>query len=141
MTTKAEQKLKAVDFMKELAFEIPITWRDASGTHRMDDDRHVNLSIITRGHTSHYTGVNVRVMHKKSGEIDRKFFLFDNFLDRHARSDNRELQDNGRPDYPLNNTCCCFQVISTCGWFWYIAVPKTTRPFCEAVEGWIEEWR
>jgi hypothetical protein len=136
MTTKEQQKkLKAVDFVKSLEFEIDITWRDASGTHKIDEQRHVSLAIVTRGTSEHYVGMTARILHKQNGELEKKYFSFDNFLDRNARSDNRET------DHPLNTTCRCFQVISHVGWYWYIAVPETTRPFCEVVEGWIEEWR
>jgi len=136
MITKAEQKrLKAVDFMESLEFEIDVTWRDKSGTHKLDDNRHVSIVLATSGTHDKYPGVKVTVYHNQNGALGSHYFRFDDFLDKDKRIDQR-------PDYPGGDRRTLhFQVIGHCGWYWYIATPKTSRPFCEVVEGWIEEWR
>ena len=122
-------------FCESLEWGIPIEWFDLTGMHRLDEDRRVKVQLRTRGHADHYPGFMVTVLNKREGEIDRKFFKFDDYLDRDARTDAR------RNDYPGNRTCLCFHVASSCGWEFYIAKPASTRPFCEAVEAYVGMFR
>ena len=126
----------AVDFLKQLDFKIPIKWTDRTGTCLIGDGKHAKLELDTYGTHRHYPGMRVSIMHKRNGKLDTRYFLFDNYLD----ITDKGRKDNRQGDYPLGRNRC-FEVIQHCGWGWYIALPKTTRPFCQTLEGWIDEWR
>lgn len=134
MGTQAAPALNAkAVFCASLEWSIVIQWFDTTGMHELSSNRVAKLSLHYPSTVGHHSGFRVEIFNKKSGRIDTKFFRFDDFLDRSARTDDRK-------DYPLG-TNTCFQVIDHCGWRWYIAQPRTTKPFCEAVEKYIDQWR
>lgn len=135
MAPTKESPMAATSFLQSLEFDIDIKWRGKFGIHRLDDDRHVRLTLTTNGKHQHWEGMRGKVFHKQSGELDHQTFMFDDFL-----SASLGQRKDGRSDHPLGSNTC-FQVIEHCGWHWYISEPKTTKPFCEAVESWIGEWR
>jgi hypothetical protein len=124
------------EFCKSLDWEIPIKWFDRTGLHKLDADRTAKIELATRGTQDHYPGFMVVILNKREGEVDRKFFKFDDYLDRDlsARTD-------GREDYPHSPRNRCYEVTSYCGWEFYIAKPKSTRAFCAAVEAYVESFR
>lgn len=122
-------------FCARLPWGIEIDWFDLSGTHSLGPDRLAVIELAEGGTHGSYPGMRVRITSRTKGEIDAKFFKFDDFLDR-----SMEGRTDGRKDYPLAQNCC-FHAIAHCGWSWYIAEPKTATPFCRVVERWIDHWR
>ena len=123
-------------FCRSLEWEIPIRWFDLTGIHDLDEDRRAKVELTIRGTRDQYLGFLVTILNKREGEVDRKFFHFDDYLDR-----SMSARTDGREDYPHNRDCRCYEVAANCGWKFYIAEPRTTRPFCEAVEAYVESFR
>ena len=123
-------------FCKSLNWEIPIEWFDLTGLHKLDEDRNAKIELATRGTMDHFPGFSVVILNKREGEVDRKFFKFDDYLDRALKA-----RTDGREDYPHSAGNSCYEVTSYCGWEFYIAKPKTTRPFCAAIEAYVGSFR
>lgn len=123
-------------FCDSLEWEMPIEWLDLVGLHKLDDGRLARIELETRGTSGNYPGFLVTVINKREGVVDSKYFRFDDYLPR----DMDERQDN-RHDYPIAADNLCFHVVAGCGFHWYIAVPLHTRPFCRAIEGYLEMFR
>jgi len=121
-------------FCKSLDWGIPIRWFDLTGIHDLDEERRVKIKLATHGVQGSYPGFLVTILDKRVGEIDSKYFEFDDYLDQalSARTD-------GREDYPHGRNCRCYEVSAS--WRFYIATPRATRPFCEAVEAYVESFR
>jgi len=122
-------------FCRSLDWGIGIRWFDRTGIHQLGDGRLARIELETRGTSDHYPGFLVTVLSKQEGQVDRKYFQFDDYLS--AKLEDRE---DGRGDYPLRGNRC-YEVIGHCGFDWYIARPLGTRPFCEAVEAYLEAFR
>jgi hypothetical protein len=122
-------------FCRSLGWGIDIRWFDLAGLHRLDGERSAKVELATRGTSGQYEGFLVTVLNKREGKVDSKFFAFDDYLGRSLKS-----RTDGREDYPLGDNVC-FHVSSHCGWCWYIAEPKSARPFTEAVEAYLEAFR
>lgn len=116
-------------FCESLEWKREIVWSGRTGMTRLDEDRVAKIVLCTLGTHQHYPGFRVTILNKREGVVDQTYFRFDEHLDKslESRTDGRE----GFPGSPKNLT---FQVISHCGWHFHVAKPKTTRPFCEAVE-------
>jgi len=115
-------------FCKSLDWKIPIHWFDLTGIFEFPGDE-VRRAVITLRPTTthdHFDGFEVQIVNKHEGMVALKCFSFNDYLS--ERSDARDDYRDG------------FGVIAYCGWEWYIAIPKTTRPFCEAVEAYIALW-
>ena len=122
-------------FCRKLPWAIEIDWFDLTGTHPLDDNRYALVELSEGGTCGTYPGVRVMIVSKTAGQINSKYFLFDDYLSKDLRD-----REDGCTNYPLS-TNTCFHVLAHCGWNWYIAVPRSARPFCEAVERWIDHWR
>lgn len=122
-------------FMKALEWDIAIEWFDRTGYHVIDERKRAKIELITTGTSQHFTSVRVQILDKEDGKIDEKVFKFDDYLE-----NSKSMRKDGRDDYPLGGNIC-FEVITYVGWHWYIAEPKTTRPFCKAIEDWTKVFR
>lgn len=118
-------------FCKSLDWQIKIEWLDKTGFYKLKDGRVARIEPETHGTSGEYPGFLVTILNPKEGKVDSKFFLFDDYLDRANR------KDTGKNPYPIGKNTC-YHVIAHTGWNWYIAEPKTTRPFCAAVEAYVE---
>ncbi len=125
MSTTRDKGTKT-GFCSSLEWKLKLQWLDKTGIHKLKDGRVVRIELETSGTYETYTGFLVTVMNPKEGKVDQKFFAFSDYL--------TERSDDRQKDQPGSH----FQVIAHTGWRWYIAVPKTTRPFCEAVEAYIK---
>ncbi len=115
----------------EWIYGSDITWLDKTGIERLPDGRVVRYELETHGCQGTYVGFLVTILNPREGKIDSKMFLFDDYMNiRSNRSDDRLKGPHAYHDG--------FVVISNLGWRWYIAEPKTTRPFCEAVRAYVE---
>ncbi len=122
-----KEKGSPESFCRSLEWGIPISWTSSGvGIHQLDASRLIKLFPETSGWAYTYTGFKVEVVNKWSGRIDGNFILFDPHLE--PAPGTRKTDDG-------------FRVISNCGWEWYIMQPKETRPFCKAVEDYIDQWR
>jgi hypothetical protein len=120
-------------FCEKLEWSREIVWSGLTGMTRIDGDRLAKIELAaTASLRTDYPGFRVTILNKREGEVDSTYFRFDEHLDCTLTG-----RTDGREDYPIpqNRT---FQVIAHCGWDFYIAKPRTTRPFCEAVERHIE---
>jgi len=120
------------EFMKKFGFEGLAN--GGSVTRKISGDRVVRVSLsesngVTCPTEGHYVSLRVEVVGTKAGPIDSSLFLFDDFL--RSRKDDRK-------DYPGRSGGRTFQVISSCGWGWYIAEPKSVEPLVHAVNEYIE---
>lgn len=119
------------EFMKKrFNFWEPTTWFDLTGVRELDADRKIIIKMVTQGYADHYTALLVRIVHKKEGGIVRKLFQFSDYLFLAAK----QPHPNYRADMPL-------QVIGSCGWDWYIAIPNSTAPLVDSVEQWIDMFK
>jgi hypothetical protein len=111
------------DFCRRLPWKRKFVWNGLTGVSELDEERLAKVAMVTTGCSQHYGGFRVTIVNKKSGAIDQTHFSFNDHLDRSlgARTDGRTDHDS-------------FMVISYIAWDWYIAKPKTARPFCKAVE-------
>lgn len=117
----------------------PIQWFGAAGYIDLDGTRRAKVELSTvdwRGVETpgYYPSLVVTILDVTiPGSIDQHMFPFDQYLS--ERSDNRP-DWNPSPKVPL------FRVSSwACGWNWYVAEPRTTRPLTEAIERYIEVFR
>lgn len=114
-----------------------ITWLGMDGYVQLDDDRRAHVVLATDNPYARYptagdyTSIVVSIVSKTRGLIQRKVFVFDDYL--HERKDDRT-------DYPIaGNTT--FQVVDHCGWDWYIAVPTSTTPLVQAIDTFLDMFR
>lgn len=121
-------------FCLSLDWNMEFSWYDLAGFHQMKNGNIAKIELHEYGTMGTYPGFRVQIISKKSGIVDSKFFEFDDYLDR------KENRVDDQDDYPNSPRNGCFMVISHCGWKWYIAEPKTTRPFCEAIESYISNF-
>ena len=115
-------------FMQELFRDFAATdeilWNGHVGHMELDETRVVRFEPKTQGYAYHYVGVEVTILNKGTGHVDSNFFHFDHHLS--ERSDTRSDYTDG------------FQIVSTCGWSWYIAKPATVQPLMDAIWGYIQ---
>lgn len=118
-------------FCRSFKWGIDIRWSGKTGIHQMGDGRIAKLTLTTRSSRGHiptsgcYVGFAIEIKSKQGGDIDSHRIDFDDHL----------VQAPGSRKHD------CFIVIDHCGWKWYIMQPKSTSPFCQAVEAYINEWR
>jgi hypothetical protein len=122
-------------FCSGLGWSLPLQWFDRIGIVQLDPGRVARVELATLGTANHYPGFDVSIVHKQSGLVDSKYFMFDDYLPGDQRSDER-------PDYPNRPNArerAGFHVLGSSRdpWRWYIAVPSDTRPFTKAVEAYI----
>lgn len=118
-------------FGASLEWGIGIEWFDLDGMHDLGDGRLARLTIDDAGFSGHYSGVRVRILSKTHGEVEAKRFGFADYMPADERADNRRDYEGGF--HAWTNQGRTFE--------WYIAVPKSTRRFCAAVERFIDLFR
>jgi len=119
-------------FCSSLEWSVPIKWLDLTGMFQYPDGRLARIELSTRGTVGHYPGFLVSIVSPTAGPIDKKYFRFDDYMSREL-----EHRKDDRDNWPMSADGLCFHVCDHCGWKWYIAEPKTTKPYCEAVETYI----
>jgi len=120
------------DFLRAFGFEGE--YNGLAVTRKIDPDRIARISLSTNnGQTvpthGHYVSLKVEIVDIRKGPLDTAIFVFDDHLDGTKRTDSRG-------DYPIPGTRT-YLVIDHCGWGWYIAVPRSTKPLTQAVEAYI----
>lgn len=147
----AKESGTKTEFCKSLEWKIEVKWLDKTGFHKLHDGRVARIELESQGTSGEYPGFLVTILNVKEGKVDSKYFQFDDYIDTSSkgRTDGRAYDDSTSPSrpaahaYPSGGKGRCFTVIvhngwNYTGWSWYIANPRTTRPFCEAIEEYIE---
>lgn len=122
-------------FCRSLDWDVEIEWFDKVGLHRLDGDRVARIELATRGTHEQFPGFLVTVLNKREGKVDSKYFRFDDYM-----SGKLEDREDARKDHPYGGNMC-YYVSGGCGYDWYIARPLETRPFCAAIEAYLEMFR
>lgn len=123
----------ATAFLKAFGFQG--LYNGTSVTRKLSGGRIARISLSEYGGrglptSGTYISLKAEIVNIKEGPIDSALFVFDDHLDRSRRMDKR-------PDHPGFTRSRTFMVIDHCGWDWYIAVPKETKPLIKAVEDYI----
>ncbi len=122
----------ATSFLKTFGFKG--VYNGLSCTRKISDGRIARITLSEENGrgiptSETYVSLKVEIIGTKTGLIDKAMFSFDDHLPTKTRTD-------GRKDYPIGNNRT-FQVISHCGWEWYIAIPKSVLPLTQAVDEYI----
>lgn len=124
--SKPETANTKAGFCQSFPWTLALQWFDLTGMYKyVDGERVARIELDTCGTRDHYEGFRVIIINKREGEIDSKFFHFNDYLDGAERADNR-------PECASD-----FVVIGHTGWAWYIAVPKDTKSLVRAIEQYI----
>jgi hypothetical protein len=126
---------KFAELLAGLDWKIEIDWLGSHGVHYFDEMRRVVIEAQTTGYAEHYSGLNVTLIHKLNGTVAAHFFFFHD----HIPAEN--LTDGGN-EHGKTVKLHLWQHRDELDW--YILRPKdkaATRPFCEVVEAWINQWR
>lgn len=107
-------------------------WSGKTGVFKFSDDAIAKIELASYGVAQTYPGFRVTILNKREGHVDAMFFKFDDHLDASLES-----RTDRRRDYPVGGNTC-FKVLSHVGWDWYIAKPKSTVAFRDAVESYIK---
>lgn len=112
-----------------------LRWYDRVGLKPLARDRVARVELSTRtgedtATIGSYVCLDVRVVHRINGEIDRKTFVFADYL--HDRSDDRRDHPDIRPYVSENRDV----------FDWYIAVPSigARQHLMDAVGDYITTW-
>lgn len=108
--------------------ELTIEWIGDTGYVTLDEDRRAIITMITRGTAHHYAGLQVEIVSKTAGPVDRRYLPFDDFL---------RLAPGSRTDHALKDGRPHFEVIAYVGWHWYISQPESSAPVCDAAAAYI----
>ena len=117
-------------FCRSFEWKIDIGWFDLTGYVPIGQTRRAKIEL-TDSSSNHYGSFTVTIINRIEGMVDKKRFSFDDYLDR-----SMEARKDQRSDYPLGRNAC-FHAWKSEDLEWYIAVPKTTRAICEAIEKYI----
>jgi len=100
-----------------------VRWFDVVGMVPLDGERRARLELSTYGTHDHYEGIEVRIVSKATGPVDRKLFLFKDYVSERA----------GRTDADI-------EVIGYVGWKWYCDTKPVLAPLIEAIDNYIATW-
>jgi hypothetical protein len=138
MTIRAGVKKKFAEQFKLTHFE-QYQWFDITCLAEVyNEDLVAKLEIVTTGTVDTYTGIRVELHNRKTGVLDTKLFLFNDYFS----FDQKDRADN-RPDYKDS-----FHVWAHGGEFdWYIAKPspKSIAKLMKCIEQYLliltgQEW-
>jgi hypothetical protein len=97
-----------ISFMRNLLAGSNFDMVDTVGMRKLPNGLVAKCSIVTQGHSGHYTALRVDIINAATSQVDTQFFKFDNYLIK---------AEGSRRDYNE------FVVIEHCGWEWYILTP------------------
>lgn len=128
-----KNKGSATEFLRAFGFQGQ--YNGKSVTRKLSGGRIARISVSEYGGrglptSGTFISLKVEIVNIKEGPIDSALFVFDDHLDRSRRTDNRG-------DFPGRSDSRTYMVLDHCGWGWYIAVPKDTKPLVKAVEDYI----
>ncbi|GAH42251.1 unnamed protein product [marine sediment metagenome] len=108
---------------------IDIKWFDLTGMSPIDHERHAKIEMRHLHTQGHYVRFEVSIINKMSGCIDKKTFLFSDYLG---------PEDN-------ETGIWTFAAVNYGGMYWWEtgenAAPKSTRRICVAIENYIATFR
>ncbi len=100
-----------------------VRWFDVVGMIPIDGERRARLELVTHGTSDHYEGIEVRIVSKANGIVDRKLFLFMDYVSERKGRDDAEIS-----------------VIGYVGWKWYCDTKPVLAPLIEAIDNYIATW-
>lgn len=124
-----ENKKTKSEFCRSFEWKIDIKWLDLTGMSPIDPGRHARIEMSDRYNDETYDSFVVSIINKATGLIDKKRFLFNDYLEADSDSDADATRE---PEFSANKWS---------GWGWHKYVPKSTRPICAAIENYIATFR
>lgn len=104
---------------------IDIKWLDLTGMSPIDESRQAKIEMSILYSATIYESFRVSIINKVTGCIDKKLFLFNDYL---------ESETDAKPHFTVEGW--------SGGWGWHKDVaPKSTRPICAAIENYIDTFR
>jgi|SRR5271165_874061 len=104
-----------------------VRWFDVVGMVPLDDKRRARLELVTQGTSDHYEGIEVRIVSKTDGPVDRKVFLFRDYVSERL----------GREKHSLEAEIAVYGYV---GWKWYCDTKPVLAPLIEAIDNYIATW-
>ena len=123
---KNDKNTTMSDFVRQFDIAPHIKWSDSVGYIEMSGRRLAKVVLDTYGVQFHYVRFVVTILSKDTGKIDEKSFFFNDHL-------KIDKQATGRTDMLDHGLQC----ISTCGYHWYINLPETVEPICNAIKEYV----
>jgi hypothetical protein len=135
-STKTYNILRGLDWSKG----FKLHWNGRVAVHELTKDRLVKVEFEESNGGTHISGARVTVINKVTGPVDATDFFFRDHLST-LKKDRTDDRAEGKHEWGSSAS----QNIHLYGgrgqaFDWYIAVPKTTRPFCEAIEAHIKRF-
>lgn len=115
------------EFCRSFPWAIVIEWFDLTGYNRIDDNRRARIELVIVSCTDHYQALRVTILDKNDGPIDKKTFLFKDYL--------------GSAKFMTSPRGVEYQIIGRLGWEWHLVTPESMLPICEAIEKYIGVFR
>ncbi len=116
-------------FLKGLDWKIGIEWYGKTGITLLKRTKAaLPYSRIVKLVFDH-SGCAIEIKDRTRGLLDSQDFRYRDYLDPKARDDERPDHKDGFHTWEDKGR-----------WAWYIAKPTSTRPFCAAVEKYLDTW-
>ena len=113
----------------DMAWKITIDWFDRLGVHDLGNGLVARIELIADSCADHYAGFHLSIISKTYGPIDSHYFDFGDYLDKK----NCDKIPSGAV-YEGN-------LYIDREFEWYIFTPRDTRPYCAAIERYIDYYR
>lgn len=115
-------------------FAAELKWYDGTGVYSgLDGGRLAKIELAQR-----FAGFAVTIVHKLNGAIDSHDFRFKDYLPLEDAKDVRN-EGKGAPGHPMPPDLSFhpWEDLVRGDVHWYCIAPRTTRPFCEAIENYV----
>lgn len=137
ITHIVDSKVGFRKILEPFEFEIPITWKNNRGVCNLNGTTRGIITLLNSGTNGQYEQFSVRIKNIISGKtIAFKYFPFYKYL---------PISTENRIDDQLNIEVTQFLIWQNenneIDVRWHIAIPKSTRPICAAIEEFLEEWK
>jgi len=127
-----EDKGSKIEFIRSLEWpKRGIDWIGDEGFIRLSGGMTAVIALTIRAcdglpTAGAWNGLHVRVRRSDTGEVDAKYFPWNDHLKPAAKQEH--------PNARIQNH---LMVIDHCGWRWYILQPESTKPIVDAVMRWL----
>lgn len=123
--------------LEPFEFEIPIIWNKNRGVCNLNGTTRGIITLLSSGTKGQYEQFSVRIKNIITGKtIAFNYFPFGKYL---------PISAENRIDDQLNIDVSQFMIWQNenneLDVRWNIAIPKSTRPICAAIEEFMEQWK